>query len=328
MNRQITKHHLKQLIFIVFIGFTAAILSSCEKEITGDLPQPEEQIVIEGSIENGSPPLVFLSRNFAFFGQLSLAQYQNTFVNNAEVYINTAGQSFQLNEICYQDLDPSVQQIILSSIGFIDTDSIPDDFNFCLYAPIDPNNILNPPTIIGEQGKSYELDINVEGKSFSAITTIPEPVELDSIYFQQHPEEGKDTLYRMFAVLNDPDTLGNYYRYFTQQNEEASYPGLSSVFDDLFINGSTFFFPLDRAQPRSADFDLDTYGYFTLGDTVTLRWTNIDAAHYQFWKTLEFNADTQGPFSGATQVDFNIEGEGGIGIWGGYGASYYTIIAE
>jgi len=130
------------------------------------------------------------------------------------------------------------------------------------------------------------------------------------------------------VVLDEPDELGNFYRYFTQQNSLPMYPGLSSVFDDLFTNGQQFYFPLDRGQPRSDEFNLDTYGYFTLNDTIAIKFCNIDKDHYNFWRTLEFSADAVGPFSGATNVDFNIEGEGGIGIWGGYAAYETSIIAK
>lgn len=304
------------------------LFSNCETIVNDELPQPVEKIIVEGSIENGQPPIVFLSKNFAFFGELNLEDYQNNFVQSAEVSVMVDGNQYDLNEICYADLDPLFQTFILSSVGIENADSLQTDFNFCLYAPFDPNNLFAPPTLIGEVGKNYDLSVLYEDKMLTAKTSIPKTVPLDSVYMVKHPVEEQDTLYRLFCLLNDPDTLGNYYRYFTQQNELPVYAGLGSVYDDLFINGSEFFFPLDRGQPRSAEFDINSYGYFTLGDTIRLRWCSIDKAHYDFWKTLEFSADANGPFTSATEVIHNIKGEGGIGIWGGYGVAEYSLIAE
>lgn len=313
---------------LLTVLLSAVVFTNCETIVNNELPQPVDKIIVEGSIENGQPPIVFLSKNFAFFGELSIDDYQNNFLQGAIVNVLVDNNQFNLNEICFADLDPLFQTLLLSILGIEQTDSLQADFNFCLYAPFDPNNLFAPPSFVGEVGKSYHLSIEYEEKYLTAKTTIPQPVELDSIYMLKHPAVEQDTLYRLFCVLNDPDTLGNYYRYFTQQNELPMYAGLTSVFDDLFINGSEFYFPLDRGQPRSADFDINSYGYFTFEDTVTLRWCSIDKANYDFWKTLEFSADAAGPFTSATEVLHNIEGEGGIGIWGGYGVAEYTLIAE
>ena len=145
---------------------------------------------------------------------------------------------------------------------------------------------------------------------------------LDSVWI----EEEDDTLATLFALYSDPDTIGNYLRYFTKRNSESFYPGFASVFDDNLINGQTFHFPLDRGQSRSDDLDLDTYGYFWKGDTVIVRWCAIDRRHYDFWKTIEFDSGIDGPFSSATIIESNIEG--GLGVWGGYGCSYDTIIVS
>ena len=100
----------------------------------------------------------------------------------------------------------------------------------------------------------------------------------------------------------------------------------SSVIDDRFFDGKEFEFPLTKAEPLNEDIDPAEYGYFAVGDTVTLKWSTIDQEHFDFWNTLEFNRVNQGPFSSYTKVDFNIEG--GIGIWGGYSSSFYKMVAR
>ncbi len=317
---------LKKILFGFIVLLAAIIASSCEKEISNELPEQESQIVVEGSIENGQAPIIFLSQSFSFFSSLNFEDIVNNFISGASVSITVDNKTIDINEICYSDLNDFSKSLLLKSLGVANEDSLSNEFDFCVYTPIKSDNIFELPYLLGEAGKTYQLHVEYEGKKLQSSTTIPNIVPLDSVYVQVHPNI--DTLFRLFAVLDEPPELGNFYRYFTQQNNNPMYPGLSSVFDDLFTNGREFFFPLDKAQPRSEEFILDTYGYFTLHDTITLKFCSIDKPHYDFWRTLEFSADAVGPFSGAIDVAFNIEGEGGIGNWGGYAAYETQIVAK
>ena len=302
---------IKNLFFLLIVAFT---LSNCEREITVDLPDHNEKIVVEGSIESGSPPIVYLSRNFPYFGSFDLAAFQSNFVKGAEIVISDGIKTATLDEICWSTLSDLERQIFAEAAG-IDLEFVPEDFDFCLYTFFDFE-----PEIIGEYGKTYTMNITTaEGENLFAQTTIPNPAPLDSVWYEPHNNPEADTLWRVYMQINDPDTLGNYYRYYTQQNDEPLYPGLNSVFDDLLINGLSLPVPIDRAQPQGSEFEFETYGYFKTGDTVRVRWDAIDQQTYTFWADLERLANSAGPFSSSTKVNFNIEG--GIGIWAGYAIS-------
>ncbi|MDP4819730.1 MAG: DUF4249 domain-containing protein, partial [Saprospiraceae bacterium] len=60
------------------------------------------------------------------------------------------------------------------------------------------------------------------------------------------------------------------------------------------------------------------------GDTVVVKWANIDQVQYDFWSSLESAVSNQGPFSTYTRVNSNVNG--GLGVWGGLSARYYTIV--
>ena len=180
--------------------------------------------------------------------------------------------------------------------------------------------------ISGEIGKTYDLKIEVEDKILTASTTIPEHVPLEYIKFQKPSGNVADSLLELRTFIKDPEELTSYFRYFTAVDSEPLIPPFSSVFDDVFFNGKEFEFPLSKAEPINEEIDPGEYGFFTVGDTVTLKWSTIDEAHFDFWNTLEFNRVNQGPFSSYTKVDFNISG--GIGIWGGYSSTYYKMVAE
>jgi hypothetical protein len=58
-----------------------------------------------------------------------------------------------------------------------------------------------------------------------------------------------------------------------------------------------------------------------------LKWCTIDKAHFQFWQTMERSNNSNGnPFAAPVSIKSNISN--GLGVWGGYGASYDTIIAK
>jgi hypothetical protein len=48
---------------IAFLSFLIVGLNSCSKEVKIDIPGFDEQIVIDGSIETGTPAIIFLSNS-------------------------------------------------------------------------------------------------------------------------------------------------------------------------------------------------------------------------------------------------------------------------
>lgn len=179
----------------------------------------------------------------------------------------------------------------------------------------------------GEVGKSYSLRISHQGKTLTAVTTIPQLNPLSELTISPHPKPEEDSLRILNYSYTDPDTIGNSIRYFTKRNSEPFYPGLfNSVFNDELINGGSITFPLDRGEPKGQEeIDEDLYSYFGVGDTVTVRWAAIDLPHYRFWSSLENEQNSNGSPIGSPNITrSNIKG--GLGVWGGYGVTYHTLI--
>lgn len=285
---------MKSSTIILSVLTLSMLIFSCEKDITIELPSPEDAIVVEGHIENGQFPYVLLTRNIGFFEAFDLEELEDLFVFNADVTIFDGIQTIKLIEV------PFPAGGIKGSI-YVGT------------------------SMKGEVGKTYYLTVKADGKTLTAKTSIPNLAPLDSLGFDLHTHpEDDDTLIQLRAFYSDPDTAGNYIRYFTQRNNEPVYPGMFSVFDDNFINGKSFDFPLDRAQARTEGFG-STYGLFNHGDTITVTWNAIDKAHFDFWETWEQTVNSNGnPFGTPTTILTNIEG--GLGIWGGYGVTTITLI--
>lgn len=287
------KPSLKEILLLSCITI---MVVSCEKDITVDLPEPEERIVVEGYISPGSPPLVFISKTAPFFApldSLSLLQYT---VRDAQVIISDGTTTDTL-------IAP------FSSTGYLYTS-------------------LN---MIGEVGKSYALKIRLaDGRELSSETTIPSPVPLDSVWFRRIPEN--DSLGWAWARISDPPASGNCYRWFAKRlgkdNDYLAPAG--SVSDDRFYNGLSFDFAATRGKVPNSIADDDNNeeeGLFKAGDTIAVRFTSITEASFKFWRSAESQVNSVGnPFGSPAPLKGNIEG--GIGIWEGYSFVLDTIYAQ
>lgn len=306
---------MNRILFFVLI--TGWLTLSCEQEFipaSADLP-PE--IVVEGYIEAGAeprPPFVILSRSTSFFSEFSAEDFNENFVSGADVRITDGQDTVQLEEICLNELSPLEKQLAADAFGLA-VDSL--GFNFCVYIDMSFS-------MMGEEGKTYTLLVDAEGRQLRAVTSIPGQVPIDSLRFRPPPGEPVDTLAQLLGYLKDPAGTTNFYRYQVGINGGPIISPGASVSDDRLFDGEVVEFPLFRPIPRgSVDIDLETFGLYTVGDTITVKWMTIDEAHFDFWNTVEFNTANQGPFSSYTLIESNVEG--GLGIWGGISASYYTL---
>jgi hypothetical protein len=290
----------------------AALFASCEKDITLDLPQPDERLVVEGRITSGSFPYLLLTRNGSFFAPSGDDVFSDMFVHDAEVYIEVDGQRYMMTEYCLSTLPASLRPLVYSFLGMSDFE-LPT-IDICVYISLD---------ITGSYGEQYNLEITKAHHHLTATTTIPHAVPIDSMWYR--PEPGNDTLVALWVRIPDPDTPGNFYRYFTKRNSEPFYPGyFGSVWDDRLLNGQTVGFTLDRGYPPGASFEWSSYGKFIRGDTIILNINAIDKATFDFWSTFEEQKRSGGPLATPTYIRSNIIG--GLGIWGGYGSIFDTLL--
>ncbi|HKK80167.1 MAG TPA: DUF4249 family protein [Phaeodactylibacter sp.] len=285
-----------------------------------DNAELEPQLVVEGYIEAGeraTPPYLLLTRSVPFFTEFNAEDFNANFVSGAEVRVSNGEDTVALQELCLDELDAQQKQLAAAFLG-LPLDSI--GFNICLYTDL-------TFSMLGEEGKTYELWIEAEGQELYAVTRIPPHVPVSEFDFREVPGEPIDTLARLVGLISDPGGAANFYRYQMGINGGPIISPAASVIDDRLFNGQTFEFPLFRPEPRgNPDLDIETFGLYTVGDTVEVKWITIDEAQYDFWNTLEFNTANQGPFSSYTLVESNVVG--GLGLWGGLSASYYNLVVE
>jgi len=86
----------------------------------------------------------------------------------------------------------------------------------------------------GRPGTTYSLFVLAEGKEYTATSTMPQPVQLDSIDFRSGR---KNTLYAV-ANFQDPEGVPNYYQFIEYVNGNKFRNGRgNSVFDDRLSDG-------------------------------------------------------------------------------------------
>ena len=311
MNSQ----RIKNLFFLLFLLFTG-----CEKEIFMETPQAEEKLVVEGFIEPGMPPIVFLTKSTGYFEPTDLQSMQNIIIRNANVYISNGIVKLKLTQICANNLPDNILQYFANYSGF--SAAYLKQLNYCFYTTFD---------LSGETGMVYTLSIDYNGKNYTSVSSIPEPVSLDSLWFiRRTPQENRGIIW---ARLSDPPEIYNAYRIFTKRlgRDEKYIPVWGSTFEDRFFDGKNFDFYFYRGIKANSEDPSDNNSersFFREGDTIVVKFCSIDQDVFMFIRGLETAVSNNGnPFAAPLTITSNISG-GALGYWGGYGAAYDTIIAN
>ena len=136
------------------------------------------------------------------------------------------------------------------------------------------------------------------------------------------PGEPSDEIARLWVNVAHPAGT-DCYRYLTGINDRGFVAPFQSTTDDTFFDGQNFEFPLTKAEYPQDEPDPATFGWFPRGDSVHIKWLNLDKAHFDFWTTRDFSSNSGGPFSSYTRIAGNVDGA--LGIWGGYSSSEYNL---
>ena len=147
---------MKKFYYILLI----LLFASCQKKIEFDLPEVEQTLVLEATVENGFPPKVILTRSQGYFDVFNItpASLVNIFITDAQVKISDGINEFNL------DFENNIPVNGFSVPGYSTSDS----------------------NIIGEFGKNYTLNVYHQGDTLTAKAQIPYPVQMDSVWFDPY----------------------------------------------------------------------------------------------------------------------------------------------
>ena len=286
----------KRIYIFSLICLTACLLiTGCEKDIAVDLPQPTSKVVVDGYVEPDTNIYIILTRNSAYFALIN-ASTINVFETGANVTI---------------------------SDGFT-TETLIEAFK----------GVYITTGMKGVLGRTYSLHIKTKSDEIvTAITTLQKRVPLDSVWFKiQESLPGNDTLGYVWATLHDPDTLNNCYRWMAMRvgKDSTFIPPFGSVFEDRFVNSTTFDFAYNRGSifnSTADDDENDEAGFFKKGDSIIVKWCAIDRSTYEFWRDAETQLSNNGsPFATPSVIRSNVVG--GLGLFASYSPSYYYLKAK
>jgi hypothetical protein len=205
----------------------------CKRTVSVELDDAPSRVVIEGEITDETGPYLVKITRTVNFSG------PNTFppVTGATVQItdSTGGQSYALTE---------------ASPGMYKT----SDFT-------------------GKPGHLYSLVVQAEGQQYTAVSTMPAVIHLDSVSFALNTDfNGKKDLN---AVVNfqDPPGIVNYYQFIEYLNGELI-PN-TFVFEDRLSDGRYIEQPL-----------FNDSAYLKKGDTLQLKMHCIDKNIYNYFFSL------------------------------------------
>lgn len=314
---------MKKYLFFISIFFI-----SCQDEITLDLPQAENKLVVEGAIENGFPPYIIITKNQGYFDEISIDTYSNLFINDIDSV-----------KIWYYSEGVKVSKILEQIIGL---DSLPPIYTDLSYF----NNTDNYE--FSKVGRTYFLEIKWNDQIITSETTIPTPTPLDCLWVEQSETADKEFKCDIRALYSDPAEVQNnilikskriqhYERKDSLDCNVENKPDFSlKLIDsgtDVLINGQSFetYFP----RPKESGFASGGYNSTHVkdcndsvvefkNDVVLIKFCQIDEPSMKFWRGVVRQVGTNGnPFAEPMNLLSNISG--GLGIFTGYGAVYYKV---
>ncbi len=290
-----TLHSYLKIKHIFLLMSLVIFISSCERDIDIKLPDYQEKLVVEASIETGKTATVLLSVTAPFFGGTDFSDPTKYFVKGAFVTVSDGNQT-----------DTLVEAIPGTGYLYVGT------------------------KVFGQVGGNYLLSITFNDKSYTGLTSILNPIALDSAYFKGE----KDSLGYCWGHLTEPAGQGNNYRWFAKRITKDQFfaAPFNSAFDDKFIDGKSFEFSYERPpQPnlQQANQEDPEAGFYKIGDTIIVKFCTIGNNEYLFWRSYYANKASNGnPFSAPANLQNTISGDNVIGSFCGYSPSFDTVIVK
>lgn len=302
-------------------------LSACTKEVKIDIPGYEEQVVIDGKIETGQPPIVLISKTKDIYSPTSLDSFLNGFQSGAVVTVSNGTDTVVLDEICSDNLPPGTEQIAADLFGISVAELA--EYHLCAYTSFNT-------AIWGEVGKTYSLNVQFEGNTYTSSTTILPPTALDSVFWKedQDPDPGYG-----FSYANLTDPLGTFDNFMWEvkrinmvngEPKDANFTKTySPVFNDEFFSGKTIEFYYENPMSwQDQGVDNKNKGYYKIGDSVVIKFSKLDKAVFDFYERKYMQLGTSGnPFASPTTIPSNITG-GALGVWAGISPSFDTLYCQ
>lgn len=266
-------------INILFFVFLSIIICSCEKVISVDLNKTNPQIVIEGLVTDQSGPY--------------------------SVLLSKSGNYFE----------PS---LYFPPVSHADV-TITDDLGSRDTLTETSSGTYRSSSLRGAAGRTYSLSVKSEGNEYSATSSMPHKVTIDSMYALPRREADGDRGFDLYVMFRDPPEAGNYYRLNLRVNIALAADSIDGrryrLYSDKLTNGN------------EAAYRMRIRRNVTVGDTVTVDLLSIDKATYDYYKTLNdiLTSDRSPTSLSPANPNTNLS-NGALGHFAAYSVDTKTIV--
>lgn len=268
---------------------SACMFWSCNEEI--DFVSYEPQFIVEGRIESGGYASVLLSTSVSFVEPLDTTNLLSHTVRNAKVTISN-GEEEEILMLKTNDRKIPPYEYVTTKMR-------------------------------GEVGKHYHLRIEYNDQLITATTYIPEPVELDRVWFKKKNETDRfGYVYVQFKNSSDHN-----YQISTQQGSERNVfiPCFYGNIDRaLYAKDEVLLMQINKGPVIFPESDYD----ISFADSLSLRvkLSTQTQESFNFWSDYQNEiVNSQNPiFPASDRLRSNIKG--GRGIWAGYGVSIKKVL--
>lgn len=298
-------------IFLLIMTIVAFV--SCERNFDITLKDNKPQLIVEAYINNELPLYNYVvlghSQNYFEPG------FENIPVTGATVTI-TEGTLLANNT--YNWDQGSKRQLKEGRLPPFDQ-SLPGVY-------FDPRLITDPAHALkGTPGKHYLLEINAEGKQYSATTTLLPLIPLDSVtsgfHFLDEEDDTIQTKARLTVHYKDPDTIGNTQLFYWSTIDSRQNFGWGAMgtnrftpgIDDL-VNGQYIHLTLSNG--------------FAIGDSINYYMASVERKVYNFWDSFNKARSNSGPFATPVGLQNTISGDNVIGCFSGFSLTTKSLVVQ
>ncbi len=240
--------------------------------------------------------------------QLDLSNNEDKLVVEGSI-TNQPGPYFIILTRSVNFNDPSTYPAVSNALVVItDNTGQRDTLTYISNATYKTNNLQ------GVEGRTYSLHIVSDGKDYTAQSTMPAQVNLDSLRVNVFLFNGENQI-NIIPVYKDPQATGN--NYFFKQTVNGKLDKTYYAFNDNLNNGQSSQRPL-----RSNDIDLELKS----GDVVQIEMQCVDLNVYTYYFALsQESAGGLGGGSTPANPPNNITGNA-LGIFSAHTSQTKTII--
>ncbi|MDL2323478.1 DUF4249 domain-containing protein [Bacteroidales bacterium OttesenSCG-928-A17] len=287
---------MRKRLLIGLYSLLIVSLIGCDEETAIAYVDYEPKIVIEGYIENEAPARVLLTKSAAFSHALDSIYLLKHVIQSAKVSVSNGQES----------------EILTLGV----------DQNYF------PPYVYSGEKIKGEPGKTYHLRIEYDEKVITATTVIPESIVQINDCWATEQDAQNGSLNVNFYNTGDTDL---YYQTATRivQTEKSFTICLYGNFPSgNFLSGELV--PMTLNRGLNVNHSSDYFSEFCRGDVVEIRLRTMYQDSYDFWVSWENEIlNAMNPiFPAHTNLNSNIKSPDAIGIWAGYGTSYYRYLVD